>query len=795
MCVCVVIPLIGRHSAPFGAQPPGDHKTCEGRGWDREGERSHPPTRATPRAGRLTRLAGKRAFAMTYSSQSPPRRNYGSLEHDRDDGVAESPPVPEASNRDSFDHLRERRAGGEQSGGKPWGKRAVVGTLILGVMLILAHGGYGLPASTSNDVASSLNGKSNIIMRASELPVLPVNAQSGSRSSSSRGAGKDSSVPDAAKFPPGPAVTVDLLGPLSFTALNFYHERDGKPALDYPWLKDVKLIEPHRETALAVSTPREGYEYRWEIRGADPEQADLRATASGPEAVILLTILDDNIITLEEADPQTQIVTRRLVEKAIVKYVRREIRTLTEEEREELLEAMYTLWSVRADGGNGKELYGEDYADIYAINRLHFKAASPLDCDFFHDGLGFLTNHAVISNTFEYSLQKVNPKLTLPYWDFTIDESSAGGGSGESVSSAQGFSPIFTPAWFGTMDPTDNMVKDGRWAYTPIPQMEFNNPGGVLPDVYGKLRAPWNVNNRPYLTRGMGNTCGYNSTDAYPWPTCKTHYELVTAFSDFYSFVWESLYDPHGPVHVWIGGELDCEETFSEIGDLVGEDAAESLAILSFCHRKRLYRGGIFKCEGSAEVSEKPDELFASGRCGCLDYDLTQGDDYEAIYTALYIDYYMGDASSDIKRQVVALICGSIVNNGDHLQASSSLDPSFWPMHPTIERLWMYSILTGHVTDFTWPDEDTTYTNTDDTTVSEFISFYGDTCSGHRGSDVFPFGLLDTDIDGFTVKTGVRGNLDTGNTFTNRQLLQAFDARSNSLSYVYDNFKWTHCEA
>lgn len=42
---------------------------------------------------------------------------------------------------------------------------------------------------------------------------------------------------------------------------------------------------------------------------------------------------------------------------------------------------MYTLWSVRADGGNGKELYGEDYADIYAINRLHFKAASPADCD------------------------------------------------------------------------------------------------------------------------------------------------------------------------------------------------------------------------------------------------------------------------------------------------------------------------------------------------------------------------------------------------------------------------------
>lgn len=33
------------------------------------------------------------------------------------------------------------------------------------------------------------------------------------------------------------------------------------------------------------------------------------------------------------------------------------------------------------NGGNGKEKYGEDYADIYAINRLHFKAAMNNDCD------------------------------------------------------------------------------------------------------------------------------------------------------------------------------------------------------------------------------------------------------------------------------------------------------------------------------------------------------------------------------------------------------------------------------
>lgn len=42
---------------------------------------------------------------------------------------------------------------------------------------------------------------------------------------------------------------------------------------------------------------------------------------------------------------------------------------------------MYQLWEAKIDGGNGKELYGEDFADIWAINRIHFKAGMNKDCD------------------------------------------------------------------------------------------------------------------------------------------------------------------------------------------------------------------------------------------------------------------------------------------------------------------------------------------------------------------------------------------------------------------------------
>ena len=41
-------------------------------------------------------------------------------------------------------------------------------------------------------------------------------------------------------------------------------------------------------------------------------------------------------------------------------------------------------------------------------------------------------------------------------------------------------------------------VKDGRWAYTEVPRVEKDNMYEMLrSDVYGKLRSPWNVNDRP----------------------------------------------------------------------------------------------------------------------------------------------------------------------------------------------------------------------------------------------------------------------------------------------------------
>lgn len=138
------------------------------------------------------------------------------------------------------------------------------------------------------------------------------------------------------------ATTPSATTPLAFTAVNFYHVRDGTPAVGYyPWLKDMKLIEPHRDTTLSVANPREGVDYRWQIRG-DSTASPVHTSASGAEAVVVLERenLDKNLVTLEEVDVATGAVSRRVDEFVMVKYVRREIRTLTDEEREELFDAV-----------------------------------------------------------------------------------------------------------------------------------------------------------------------------------------------------------------------------------------------------------------------------------------------------------------------------------------------------------------------------------------------------------------------------------------------------------------------
>lgn len=62
---------------------------------------------------------------------------------------------------------------------------------------------------------------------------------------------------------------------------------------------------------------------------------------------------------------------------------------------------MQKLWDVRVKDGNGREVFGDGYSDIWAINRLHYKAASPQECDHVREPV---TSEFVVAFTCEGTL-------------------------------------------------------------------------------------------------------------------------------------------------------------------------------------------------------------------------------------------------------------------------------------------------------------------------------------------------------------------------------------------------------
>ena len=76
----------------------------------------------------------------------------------------------------------------------------------------------------------------------------------------------------------------------------------------------------------------------------------------------------------------------------------------------------------------------------------------------FHDGMGFLVSHSLVTNTFEFSLQLVNPKLTVPYWDYSI-ETTAAAGTAYDPNFPLSRTELLSPSWFGTVDFEDYMVR------------------------------------------------------------------------------------------------------------------------------------------------------------------------------------------------------------------------------------------------------------------------------------------------------------------------------------------------
>lgn len=82
-------------------------------------------------------------------------------------------------------------------------------------------------------------------------------------------------------------------------------------------------------------------------------------------------------------------------------------------------------------------------------------------------------------------------------------------------------------------------VKDGRWGHMAVPVVPLTYRDALGADVFGRTRSPWNVNDRKYLTRGLGEMCGLTTTD---FCECFSFFFLLFVLTVLYSstlsFFW-----------------------------------------------------------------------------------------------------------------------------------------------------------------------------------------------------------------------------------------------------------------
>ena len=310
-------------------------------------------------------------------------------------------------------------------------------------------------------------------------------------------------------------------------------------------------------------------------------------------------------------------------------------------------------------------------------------------------------------------------------------------------------------------------IPDGRWAQL---KADTNPLLSELRSGHGYTRAPWNMNPSPYVSRFT------SKLTQSELPTCAAHLSILESFS-FDSFLQEIEEKAYGSMPSVIGGVYGCDQLIPMQGKgyLSSESDTKAVCGKWETYLKELYRLDLinFKHE--------------SDRCQIT----CSGSKKDALRMALatrladHVPEDMNDKGWDAWMDFVCDGAGANIFPGDYLGPAAPSDPSFWVVHPTLERLLQAKFMAGGFETEEWPTDTTNehVCNTVQCFDSEkgMVDYYEDCCYGHRGTDQ----LLDLDATRSTVFGP-----------TNIDMIAATDPRlaTYSMPYVYDGFSWTHCE-
>ena len=310
------------------------------------------------------------------------------------------------------------------------------------------------------------------------------------------------------------------------------------------------------------------------------------------------------------------------------KYVRRELHTLTADDRERYLAALATVYHTRE--AEGKQQFGDRFTSGEWFARWHLGESgvpSTGQNTAWHSAPSFFTAHASLVLMMERSLQSIDPRVAAHYWDYTIDSELYGASDGGDWSGTF----YFSDEWFGPMPGASASANNdmavgeirGRFAGIEI-ERNFSQP---THNSYGLLTGPYNNNDARVLTRAL-SVCGMPTTNI-PLPGCQA---LLATFkqgtmSDFDIHSEAALHamlhvqprrslggylrvqTPHSHMmhcllyrHVLFGGAWGCKE---DLRSFAAVHPAIAKALGDFVH---FYNGMLM-------VSTSTEELTCPGYC------------------------------------------------------------------------------------------------------------------------------------------------------------------------------------
>mmetsp|Transcript_25034 Transcript_25034/g.31236 ORF Transcript_25034/g.31236 Transcript_25034/m.31236 type:complete len:694 (-) Transcript_25034:300-2381(-) len=552
----------------------------------------------------------------------------------------------------------------------------------------------------------------------------------------------------------------------------------------YPW---KYLVEPYRVSTLRVDSPQEGAVYKWTIT-LEPSLTPLEFTVENEQGSVVSAIFTDAGFFYGVKVEEIGGANRSFESQVICKYVRREIRDLTQSDKEEFFDALKTFHTISLD--EGRELYGPRFITHKELTLLHIWVPTgwgQAGCTVWHGNYGsFIYSHQAFALWMEQTLQLIHPRVSMPFWDYIQD--SVNYGADFSIKSE-----VFTQEYFGGYQPYPYTVK-GYWADLPLSTVSDPSDLASMHNDYGILTTPYNTNPSRVLQRS-NEICGWRIRRNL-LAGCKEVHDMLEAFS------LESTYDKavheihSGYLHKILGGAWDCAEDYGEImeeydpntptGALVHPileyglyRAQEIWASMDVgfnaytahnrtCNDPETHKDCRYQCKffDSIEdidlLNDKDLDDYANSVglwSWFSDYTVTSDDD---------ITMFKGiDAPTNRKIKIHLLKLACLV--GSMSPAFSPLagtdDPTFMLVHTNYQKFWNYNLLSKPDFSLYWP------TNT--------------TCYGNRPWDELPqawYGFLGEDQQA-----------DGPNVYTYLDLMDIFEPTNPRLPYVIENFNFDYC--